>query len=121
MRFKLRFKRRLRKATNASKITINKREARNNAKEAKEIKVKARRTKTSAKANARATTITTTTTIIIINKKRSSKLCKQFACTYISFVLETTLMLLSYLLLFNNSREYINNALYNQRLIKLLN
>jgi len=104
----LRFKKELRRATNASKIIINKREAKNNAKETKEIRVKARRTRVDTKVNARAsakatTTITTTTTIIITNKKQLLRLREQFAYTHISLVLETTLILLSYLLLFNNS------------------
>jgi len=124
VRFILRFKRKSRRATSASKTTINKREAKSNAREAKETKVEAKRTKVdtkaNAKANARVTTIATTTTTTT-NKKQLSKLRRQFVYTYINLVLETILMLLSCLLLFNNSQEYINNTLYSQKLIKFLN
>jgi len=120
MRFILRFKRKLKKATNANKIIINKREARDDAKEVRETKVEARKIEANTRANARVDAkvneraiTTTTTTTIIINRKQLSRLRKQFACTYISFVLETTLILLSCLLLFNNSRECVSNALYS--------
>ena len=116
----LRFKRKLRKATSASKIIINKREAKDDAREARETKVEAKKTKAnieaSAKANARATTTTTTT-----NKKQLLKLRERFACTYVNLVLEIALILLSYLLLFNNLRKCASNTLYNQKLIKFLN
>jgi len=122
MRFILRFKRELKRATNASKIIIDKREVKNKVKKTKKTKAKAKRTKTNTKVNvktnARATTIITTTTTTTTNKKRLSE---QFACTYINLVFKTTLMLLSYLLLFNNSRKCANNALYSQKLIKLSN
>jgi len=112
--FILRLEKELRRATSASKITINKRKTRDNAREARETKVETRKietsTKTNAKVNTKATTTTTTTTT---NKKQLSKLCKQFICTYVSFVFEITLILLSCLLLFNNLREYTNNTLYN--------
>jgi len=117
MHFILQSKRELRRATNANKIIIDKREAKDNAREAREIEVKARRTKANTKANARAnakaTTIATITTTIAIHKKQLSKLRKRFACTYVSLVLKIASMLLSCLLLFNNSRKYINNTLYN--------
>jgi len=106
----LRFKRKLRKATSASKIIINKREAKDDARKTK-ANIEA-----SAKANARATTTTTTT-----NKKQLLKLRERFACTYVNLVLEIALILLSYLLLFNNLRKCASNTLYNQKLIKFLN
>jgi len=114
----LRLEKELRRATSASKITINKtinkRKTRDNAREARETKVETRKietnTKTNAKANTKATTTITKTTT---NKKQLSKLCKQFICTHVSFVFEITLILLSCLLLFNNLREYTNNTLYN--------
>jgi len=125
MHFILRFRKKSRKATNASKTIINKREAKNNARKAKETKVETKRTKIDTRANAKAnakiiattTTITTTTT----NRKQLLKLREQFACTHVSLVLKTTSILLNCLLLFNNSREYANNTLYNQKLAKLLN
>ncbi len=106
MRFILRSKNELKKAKNANKIITNKREI----KKAKRIKVKARETKIkvkitkiNTKANARISAIAiATTTITTTNKKRLLRLCKQFVYTYINFVLKTTLILLSYLLLFNN-------------------
>jgi len=114
MRFILRLQKESRKATNANKITINKREAKNDAKEAKETKVKTKKTKTNIKASARvdakAITIATTTTIITTNKKQSSKLCKRFACTHVSLVFEIASILLNCLLLFDNSRECANNT-----------
>jgi len=125
----LRSRKELKRATNASKIIINEKEARNNTKERRKIKVKVRKTKAStkasAKANARATIIIVTTiittTTIIIDKKRLLKSHKQFACTYVNLVFEIVSILLNYLLLFNNSREYASNTLYNQKLIKFLN
>jgi len=115
MRFILRSKRELRKTTNASKIIIDKKEARDDAREARETKVETKKietsTKASAKANAKATITTTTTTIA--NKKQLSKSCERFAYTYVSFVLEIASMLLSYLLLFNNSRKCASNTLYS--------
>jgi len=107
----------LRKTTNANKIVIDKRQAKNNAKETKETKVKIKRTKANIEIDARVD-IRATTTIVIVtttitNKKRSLKLRKQFICTHVNLVLETTLILLSCLLLFNNSRKYINNTLYS--------
>jgi len=115
--FILRFKRRSKRATNASKLIINKREARDNIKEARKTKVKTRKTKAStrasAKANAKATITTTTTTTITINKKQLSKLRKQFAYIYVNLVFKITLILLSYLLLFNNLRECASNTLYS--------
>jgi len=116
MRFILRLKRKSKKATSANKITINKREIKDNAR-------KAKKTKASAKANAKAKAIITTITTIIIatNKKQLLKLHNQFAYMYVNLVFEITSILLSCLLLFNNLREYANNALYNQKLIKLLN
>jgi len=120
--FILRFKKELRRATNASKIIINKKEAKDNAKEAKEIEVETKRTKASTKASARANAkATTTTTTITINRKQLSKLRKQFVYTHLSLVLEIASILSSYLLLFNNSRECASNTLYSQKLIKLLN
>jgi len=117
VRFILRFRKESKRATNASKIIIDKRETKNNAKEARETRVEAKRTKinakASAKANARATTIATTTTTIIANKKQLLRLHKQFACMYINFVFKITSILSSYLLLFDNLRDYANNALYN--------
>jgi len=110
MRFILRLKRRLRKATSANKIIIDKKEAKSNAREARETK-----------ANARVTTTTTTIATTIVDKKQLSKLCKQLTCTHVNLVLKIASMLLSCLLLFDNLRKCINNALYNQRLIKLLN
>jgi len=123
--FILRFKKELRRATNASKIIINKKEAKDNAKEAREIEVETKRTKAStkasARANAKATTTIATTTTTTINRKQLSKLRKQFVYTHISLVLEIASILSSYLLLFNNSRECASNTLYSQKLIKLLN
>jgi len=117
VRFILRFRRKSRKATNASKIIIDEREAKNNAKEIKETRVKAKKTKAStkanAKANARATTIVATIATTIIDKKRLSKLREQFVCIYINLVLEITSIILSCLLLFNNLRKYVSNILYN--------
>jgi len=125
MRSILRFKKESKRTTNASKIIINKKEAKDNTKEAKKSKIKIKKirasTKASARANAKATTTIATIATIITNKKQLSKLYQQFACTHVSLVLETTLMLSSYLLLFNNLREYASNTLYNQKLIKLLN
>jgi len=121
MRFILRFRKELRKATSANKIIIDKKEIRDNAREAREIEVETRKTKASIEVDARATTIATTTTITITNKKRELKLRKQLVCTHVNFVLEITLILLSCLLLFNNLREYIDNTLYSQKLVKLLN
>jgi len=110
----LRFRKELKKATNASKIIINEKEAKDDAREARETKTKARRTKTNTKANAKATIIvTTTTTTTTINKKQLLKLRKQFICTHVNLVLEIALILLSCLLLFNNSREYTSNTLYS--------
>jgi len=111
----LRFRKELKKATNASKIIINEKEAKDDAREARETKTKARRTKTNTKANAKATIIatTTTTTTTTINKKQLSKSRKQFICTHVNLVLEIALILLSCLLLFNNSREYTSNTLYS--------
>jgi len=119
--FILRSRKESKKATNANKITIDKREAKNNARETKETKVEAKKTKANIEANARATTIATTTTTIAINKKQLLRMRERFACTHVSFVLKITSMLLSYLLLFNNSQRYASNTLYNQKLIKLLN
>jgi len=120
MRFILRSRRESRRTTNASKITIKKREAKDNIKEAKETKVKTKKTKVDAKVNAKVDAKVATTTITT-NKKQLSKLYKQFACIYINLILETTQILLSCLLLFDNSREYTSNTLYNQRLIKFSN
>jgi len=102
----LQLKNKSRKTKNASKITTNKEEV----KKTKEIKVKTKKTRVKAKiietstranarANARATIVVATTTT---NKKRLLKSRKQFACTYVSFVFKTTLILLNCLLLFNN-------------------
>jgi len=113
MRFILRFRKESKKTTNASKITIDRKEAKNDIKETKETRVKVRKTKASTRVNARATTTIVTTTTTITNKKRSSKLRERFICIYISFVFETTSILLSYLLLFNNSRECASNTLYS--------
>jgi len=117
VRFILQFKRKSKRATNTSKIIIDKRKARDNAKEAREIKVKAKITKVNTKANARASARATTTiatiTTIIANKKQLSKLCERFACTHVSLVFEIVLILLSCLLLFNNLRECASNALYS--------
>jgi len=127
IRFILRFEKESKKATNANKIIIDKREAKDNAREAKETKIKAKKIEANIKANAEidakaiAIAIATTTTTTTIDRKRLLKLRKQFACTYVNLVLEIASMLSNYLLLFNNSREYINNTLYNQKLIKLLN
>jgi len=114
--FILRLKKKLRKATNISKIIISKREARDDAREARKTRVKTRRikvdTKASAKASAKATTTTITTTTTT-NKKQLLKLYKQFACTHVSLVLEIALILLSCLLLFNNLRKYASNTLYS--------
>jgi len=111
MRFILRSKKKSRKITNANKITIGEKKAKDNAKETRETKIETKRTKASAKANVEATTTTTTIATTTKNKKQLSKLHKQFVCTYVSFVLETTLKLLSYLLLFDNLRECANNTL----------
>jgi len=64
MRFILRFKKKSKKATNANKIIINKREAKDNARKAKKIRVEARRTRVDAKANVKANARATTTTIL---------------------------------------------------------
>jgi len=113
----LQFKKESRRATSASKTIINKKEARDNAKEAKEIEVEAKRikvdTKVDAKASAKATIIAITIATTIVDTKRLLKSRERFACIYINFVLETTSILLSCLLLFNNSRKYTNNALYS--------
>jgi len=106
MRSILQLKNKLKKTKNVNKITTNKRKIKKTKKiemKTKETKIKAKIIKTSIEANAKTnaiatTTITTTTT----NKKRLLKLYKQFACIYISFVLKTTSILLSCLLLFNN-------------------
>jgi len=103
--FILRFKRKSKRATNASKIIIDEREAKNNAREAK-------RTKVDARVDAKATTTTTIATIAT-NKKQLLKLRKQFACTHISLVFEIASILLNCLLLFNNSQKCINNTLYS--------
>jgi len=125
MRFILQSKKESKRATSASKITIDKREARDDAREAKKIKVEAKKTKANTRASARIdakmTTIATTTTTTTTNRKQSLRLHERFACTHVSFVLETTLILSSCLLLFNNSQECASNTLYNQKLIKLLN
>ncbi len=103
----LQLKNKLKKAKNASKITTSKREI----KKTKKIKIKAKKTKiktktikrstkVDAKANAKAIAIATT---IITNQKRLLRLREQFVCTHVSFVLKIASMLLSCLLLFNNS------------------
>jgi len=121
MRFILRLEKESRKVTSASKIIINKREAKNNVRETKKTKIETKKTKINAKVDAKVATIATIIAITTIDKKRLLRLRKRFVCIYVSFVLEIVLMLLSCLLLFDNSREYINNTLYNQKLVKLLN
>jgi len=121
IRFILQSKKESRRATNASKIIIDKREAKDNARETRKIEVETRSTKSNARTNAKATIIVATTTITIVDKKQLSKLHKQFACTYISFALEIASILLSCLLLFDNLQEYANNTLYSQKLVKLSN
>jgi len=115
--FILRFKRKSRKTINANKIIINKREARDDTREAKEIEIKAKKTKAntraSARANAKTITITTIIATIAIDKKQLLKLRKQFACTLVNLVLEIILILSSCLLLVNNLRKYTNNTLYS--------
>jgi len=113
IRFILQFKRKSKRATNASKTIINKKKAKDNAKKAKKTKTKTRKTKASAKASVEATTTIATITITTTNKKQLSKLCEQFACTHVNLVFEIVLILLSYLLLFNNLRKYTSNTLYS--------
>jgi len=103
----LQSKSRLRRARNVGKITIDKKEvekAREIEAKAREARVEARIIEKSIEANVRANAIVVaTTTTTTINKKRLLKLRKQFVCIYISLIFKTTLILLSYLLLFNNS------------------
>ena len=97
---------RSRKIKSADKITTDKKEI----KKTKEIKIKTKETEIKTKIieisteiDARTNaTAATTIAITTANKKRLLRLCKQFVCIYISFVLKTVLILLSYLLLFNN-------------------
>jgi len=117
----LRSKKKSRRATSANKITIDKKEVENNAREARETKLETRKIEVDAKADARATTIAATIATTIVDKKQLLKLCEQFVCTYVSLVLEIASILSSCLLLFDNLRKYANNTLYSQRLIKLLN
>jgi len=88
----LRFKKESRRATNASKITIDEKETKNDAREARKTKIETRRTKidtkVDAKIDAKATTIIATTTTTTTNKKQLSKLRKQFVCTHVNLVLE---------------------------------
>jgi len=121
VRFILQFRKESKKATSANKIITSERKAKDNAREAREIKAKARKTKVDTRVDARATTIIATIIAITTNRKQLLKLRKRFVCTHVSLVFEIASILLSCLLLFNNSREYISNALYNQKLIKLLN
>ncbi len=96
----------LRETKNINKIIIDKREI----KKARKIKVKIRETKIKTKiieisteANAKIDTkIIIATTTIIVNRKYLLKLRKQFIYIYISFIFKIVLILLSYLLLFNN-------------------
>jgi len=117
MRFILRLRKELRRATNANKIIINKREAKDDTREARKARIETRRTKVNTKASARASVEATTTiaitTTITINKKQLLRLRKRFVCTHVNFVLETISILLNCLLLFTNSREYASNTLYN--------
>jgi len=101
MRFILQSKRGLKKTTSASKIIIDRKDAKDKASKTEE--------KAKARANARAATTTTTTTT---DRKQLLKLHKQFVCIYISLVLETVLILLNCLLLFDNLQECTNNTLY---------
>jgi len=106
----LQLEKRLRKTTNINKIIINKREVREAREievEVREIRIKAKTieastrvdTKANAKANTRVVTTIATTTI---NKKYLLELRKQFVCIYINFTRKIVLILLSYILLFNN-------------------
>ncbi len=96
----------LKKAKNINKIITNKREV----KKAKKIEIKIKETKIKTKiieksieANIKTNAKVVAITIIIIkNKKYLLRLRKQFACIYINFILKIILILLSYLLLFNN-------------------
>lgn len=110
--FILQSKRESRKATNASKITINKKEVEDRA---RKIKAEARETKIETRIieeNIEASAIATIA-IATIDRKQLSKLRKQFVYIYVSLVLETTLMLLNCLLLFDNLQKYIDNTLYS--------
>lgn len=115
--FILQSKRESRKATNASKITINKKEVEDRARkikaEARETKIETRIIETNIEAGAKATIIIATIAIATIDRKQLSKLRKQFVYIYVSLVLETTLMLLDCLLLFDNLQKYIDNTLYS--------
>jgi len=72
MRSILQSRRELRRATNASKIIIDERDARNKAKEAKD-KIKTKVIKANTRVDARAIVTTTTT---IIDKKQLLRLCE---------------------------------------------
>jgi len=113
----LQFKRKSKRATSANKIIIDKKEVKNDAKEARKIEVEAKRikldAKLDAKANAKATTTTTTITITITNKKQLLRLREQFVCTYVNLVFEIISILLSCLLLFDNLQKYTSNTLYS--------
>jgi len=104
----LQLENRLKKTKNTNKIIINKKEIEKIKKfkvETKEIEIKLKITKTNTNTK---TNIKTNTKIVIIaiittiNRKYLLKLYKQFVYIYISFVLKTILILLNYLLLFNN-------------------
>jgi len=92
----------LRKATNTNKIIIDKKEAKeveDTKDKAREIEIKTKIIEVDTKVNAEiVTTIVITTTY----KKRLLKLREQFVYIYISLIFKTILILLSYLLLFNN-------------------
>jgi len=88
----------LRKAKSANKITIDRKEV----KEARGIEARTTKKSTEVDAGADATiaAVAATTTT---NKKRLLELREQFVCTHVSLVFKIALMLLSCLLLFNNS------------------
>ncbi len=92
----------MRKATNTNKIIIDKKEAKeveDTKDKAREIEIKTKIIEVDTKVNAEiVTTIVITTTY----KKRLLKLREQFVYIYISLIFKTILILLSYLLLFNN-------------------
>jgi len=88
-----------------------KKESRDTKNKARDARDEASEAKNKAKIEANARAIATTT-IATTNRRRLLKSREQFVCTHVSFVLETTLILLSYLLLFDNLQECANNTLY---------
>jgi len=102
----LQLKNKLRRTKNINKTTTIKRKIKKAKKikiETKETKIETKITKTSIKVNTKANTKAIITIIrTTINRKYLLRLRKQFVCIYISLVFKIVLILLNYLLLFNN-------------------